>query len=99
MRSTWTSLSRPIAIDAVRQSPIRNARTESAETDFVNGLLINQLADGGHGPVTEEATLRALAFSEYLEAHARGAYRMRDTLNRLPKNAERPSHAVGGTQH
>lgn len=36
--------------------------------------LINHLADGGHGPVTEEATLRALAFSEYLEAHARRAY-------------------------
>ncbi len=24
---------------------------------------------------------------------------LRDTLNRLTKNAERPSHAVGGTQH
>jgi hypothetical protein len=24
---------------------------------------------------------------------------LRDMLNRLTKNAERPSHAVGGTQH
>ena len=36
--------------------------------------LINHLADGGTGVVTEAATLRALAFSEYLETHARRAY-------------------------
>jgi putative DNA primase/helicase len=36
--------------------------------------LINHLADGGHGTITEEATVRALAFAEYLEAHARRAY-------------------------
>lgn len=37
--------------------------------------LINHLADGGIvGPVTEGATLRAMALSEYLEAHARRAY-------------------------
>ncbi len=36
--------------------------------------LINHLADRGAGPVTEAATLRALALSEYLEAHARRAY-------------------------
>lgn len=28
-----------------------------------------------------------------------GAIELRDTLNRLTKNADRPSHAVGGTQH
>jgi hypothetical protein len=33
------SSTRPIAIVAVRQSPISNARTESAESDFVNVLL------------------------------------------------------------
>ena len=33
--------------------------------------LINHLADGGSGPVTEEAILRALALAEYLESHAR----------------------------
>ncbi|HEY8162617.1 MAG TPA: YfjI family protein [Methylocystis sp.] len=36
--------------------------------------LINHLADQGVGSVTEAATLRALALSEYLEAHARRAY-------------------------
>lgn len=36
--------------------------------------LLNHLADGGTGPVVEAATLRALALSEYLEAHARRAY-------------------------
>jgi hypothetical protein len=28
-----------------------------------------------------------------------GLIELRDTLNKLTKNAERPSHAVGGTQH
>src|ERR1019366_7808852 len=36
--------------------------------------LINHLADGGVGSVGEAAILRALAFSEYLETHARRAY-------------------------
>jgi hypothetical protein len=36
--------------------------------------LINHLVDGGVGPVTEVALLRAIAFSEYLETHARRAY-------------------------
>lgn len=36
--------------------------------------LINHLADGGCGPVNERAILRALAFSQYLETHARRAY-------------------------
>ena len=36
--------------------------------------LINHLADGGTGPVTEAATVRALALAEYLETHARRAY-------------------------
>jgi hypothetical protein len=36
--------------------------------------LINHLADGGTSAVSEEAILRALAFSEYLETHARRAY-------------------------
>lgn len=36
--------------------------------------LINHLADRGVGAVTEVATLRALAFGEYLAAHARRAY-------------------------
>jgi len=36
--------------------------------------LINHLADGGTGPVSEEATLRALAFAEHLDTHARRAY-------------------------
>ena len=42
---------------------------------LVPGLaLIIHLADGGKGPVTEQATLQALAWSEYLESHARRAY-------------------------
>jgi hypothetical protein len=36
--------------------------------------LINHVADRGTGGVSEAATLRALAFSEYLETHARRAY-------------------------
>jgi putative DNA primase/helicase len=36
--------------------------------------LINHLADGGAGAIGEAAILRALAFSEYLETHARRAY-------------------------
>jgi putative DNA primase/helicase len=36
--------------------------------------LINHLADGGTGSIGERAILRALAFSEYLETHAKRAY-------------------------
>jgi hypothetical protein len=36
--------------------------------------LINHLADEGRGPISEKALLRALAFAEYLETHARRAY-------------------------
>ncbi|MDX9965168.1 DUF3987 domain-containing protein [Desulfobacter postgatei] len=36
--------------------------------------LIFHLADGGIGPVTETATLRALAWGQYLESHAYRAY-------------------------
>ncbi|MFA5905803.1 MAG: DUF3987 domain-containing protein, partial [Desulfobacula sp.] len=36
--------------------------------------LIIHLADGGTGPVTEKATLQALAWGDYLETHARRAY-------------------------
>ena len=36
--------------------------------------LINHLVDGGAGSISEAAILRALAFAEYLETHARRAY-------------------------
>lgn len=36
--------------------------------------LINHLAEGGAGSISEAAILRALAFAEYLETHARRAY-------------------------
>jgi putative DNA primase/helicase len=36
--------------------------------------LINHLADSGDGPVGIEALLKALAFSRYLESHARRVY-------------------------
>lgn len=36
--------------------------------------LINHICDSAGGPVTEEALLRAIAFSEYLESHARRIY-------------------------
>jgi putative DNA primase/helicase len=36
--------------------------------------LICHLADGGTGPVSEAATLRAIAWAEYLESHARRLY-------------------------
>ena len=42
---------------------------------LVPGLaLICHVANRGSGPVTEEATLQALAWAEYLETHARRAY-------------------------
>jgi putative DNA primase/helicase len=42
---------------------------------LVPGLaLILHLASGGVGPVSERATLQALAWAEYLETHARRAY-------------------------
>ncbi|MBL1264522.1 YfjI family protein [Candidatus Methylomicrobium oryzae] len=42
---------------------------------LVPGLaLILHLADGGTGPVSERATLQALAWAEYLETHALRAY-------------------------
>ena len=36
--------------------------------------LINHLADGGAGSISETAIIRALAFAKYLETHARRAY-------------------------
>ena len=36
--------------------------------------LINHLADGGVGEISEAPVLRSLAFAEYLETHARRAY-------------------------
>ena len=36
--------------------------------------LISHLADGGRGPASEQALLRALAIAEYAEAHARRCY-------------------------
>lgn len=36
--------------------------------------LINHLCDDGIGPINETALLRAIAFSEYLESHARRIY-------------------------
>ena len=36
--------------------------------------LTSHLADGGRGPVSERAALRALAIAEYAEAHARRCY-------------------------
>jgi putative DNA primase/helicase len=36
--------------------------------------LMNHLADGGYGPVSLEALLRALSFAKFLESHARRLY-------------------------
>lgn len=36
--------------------------------------LINHLCDGGKGAVTEKSLLRAIAYGEYLESHARRIY-------------------------
>jgi hypothetical protein len=33
--------------------------------------VINHLADGGRSAISESAILRALAFADYLEAHAK----------------------------
>lgn len=36
--------------------------------------LINHIADAGDGPITQKSLLRALAFANYLESHARRVY-------------------------
>jgi hypothetical protein len=36
--------------------------------------LINHIADGGEGDVSQKSLLRALAFAAYLESHARRVY-------------------------
>jgi putative DNA primase/helicase len=36
--------------------------------------LINHIADGGEGDVSQKSLLRALAFAGYLESHARRVY-------------------------
>jgi hypothetical protein len=36
--------------------------------------LISHIADGGSGPITDLALLRAVAYADYLETHARRAY-------------------------
>ena len=36
--------------------------------------LLNHLADGGRGPISYGAVVKAVAFGEYLESHARRAY-------------------------
>jgi hypothetical protein len=42
---------------------------------LVPGLsLVNHVADGGMGPISDGALKRALALSKYLEGHARRAY-------------------------
>jgi putative DNA primase/helicase len=68
--------------------------------------LIIHLADGGTGPVSEDATLRALAWGEYLETHAERAYSSvskaevstaKAILRRIKKGDLKPpftSHAV-----
>jgi putative DNA primase/helicase len=68
--------------------------------------LIIHLAEGHTGPVSEEATLRALAWGEYLETHAERAYSSvsradvstaKSILNRIKKGDLKPpftSHAV-----
>lgn len=68
--------------------------------------LIIHLADGGTGPVSEDATLRALAWGEYLETHAERAYSSvsradvsiaKAILHRIKKGDLKPpftSHAV-----
>jgi putative DNA primase/helicase len=68
--------------------------------------LIIHLADGGTGPVSEDATLRALAWGEYLESHAERAYSSvskaevstaKAILRRIKKGDLKPpftSHAV-----
>ena len=42
--------------------------------------LINHLADGGKGEITIEALVRALAFANYLETHARRVYGASETI-------------------
>jgi Protein of unknown function (DUF3987) len=42
--------------------------------------LINHLADAGDGPVSEEALVKALALTRYLESHARRVYAASGTV-------------------
>ena len=60
--------------------------------------LINHLADSGDGLVGIEALLKALAFSRYLESHARRVYgaRARPSWHRLGRSwpASAGAHSV-----
>jgi putative DNA primase/helicase len=49
--------------------------------------LINHLADGGSGPVNQKATLKALAFADYLESHARRVYGASSEIERTAAKA------------
>jgi hypothetical protein len=49
--------------------------------------LINHLADGGSGATSETAMLRALAFADYLETHARRAYGAGSEIETSPAKA------------
>ena len=42
--------------------------------------MINHIADAGRGDVTEASLLKALAFSKYLESHARRVYGASNTI-------------------
>jgi putative DNA primase/helicase len=42
--------------------------------------LINHIADGGDGPVADQALRKALAFARYLESHARRVYAAHNTI-------------------
>jgi hypothetical protein len=49
--------------------------------------LINHLADGGHGRIGLEPLVRAMAFTEYLESHARKAYELSRNKGLSPAGA------------
>jgi putative DNA primase/helicase len=56
-------------------SPALESHLAKYRTLVPTVALINHLADGGVGEIAEPALLRSLAFADYLETHARRAYR------------------------
>jgi putative DNA primase/helicase len=56
------------------EPPIMEAHLAKYRSLVPTLALLIHLADGGNGPVTLDATTRALAWADYLESHARRIY-------------------------
>jgi hypothetical protein len=68
-------------------SPALEGHLAKYRTSVPALALINHLADRGSGPVNQKATLKALAFADYLESHARRVYGASSEMERTAAKA------------